>query len=120
MKKTLLFVFAFLISLSVFSQATPTKNLICENVFSYEVTERSDNNFDLTISKSSNDNFNFKLFSIKEGTELISEIRSDNSSQSIEFKGLDKNNFYLVQVYGLDNDCRFTIGGMEGIKYENK
>lgn len=120
MKKLLFFVFAFLLSISVFSQTSPTKNLICENVFSYEISESSGNNFDLTVSKSSNDDFTFKLFSIKEGAELISEIRSDNSSQNIEFKGLDKNDYYLVQVYGIHNDCRFTIGGMEGIKYENK
>jgi len=111
---------AFLISGSLFSQSSPARNLICEDVFSYEVSESSEKKFDLKISKSSNEDFNFKLFSINEGTELISEIRSNNSNQSIRFEDLDKNDFYLIQVYGLQNDCRFTIGGMDGIKYENK
>lgn len=120
MKKLLFFISAFMLSTSLFSQTSPSKNLICENVFSYEVAESSENKFDITISKSSNDDFNFKLFSVKEGAELISEVRSDLSNQSIEFKGLDKDDFYLVQVYGIHNDCRFTIGGMKGIIYENK
>ncbi len=120
MKELLLFTIAFLFSLSVFSQEASVKTPVCDNVFDYEISETSNTEFNILINNSSNDNFTFKLFSISEGVDLVTEISSENFNEKIEFEGLDKNNVYLVQVYGISSDCRFTIGGMKGIKYENK
>lgn len=120
MKELLLFTTAFLFSLAVFSQEAPVKSPVCDNVFDYEISETSNSEFNILISISSNDNFTFKLFSIGGEVSLVNEISSENSNKKIEFDGLDKDKVYLVQVYGISNDCLFTIGGMEGIKYENK
>jgi len=121
MKKLLLFiVFTFFVSVLGFSQNSPIKNSICDDVFDYEISENSTSEFNISITKSTMDNFNFKLFSIDRKEKLVDELRSNSSSNSIEFKNLNKDNVYLIQVYGINNDCRFTIGGMEGIKFENR
>ncbi|MGM0582837.1 MAG: hypothetical protein ACQETL_19330 [Bacteroidota bacterium] len=120
MKKLLLFTFVILYSIPVFSQDSPAKSPVCDNVFNYEISENSNTDFNVIVTKSSNDDFTFKLYSISGEVKLINEITSDDSNQKIEFDGLDKDKIYLIQVYGTKNNCRFTIGGMEGIKYENK
>jgi len=121
MKKLLLFiVFTFFVSVLGFSQNSPIKNSVCDDVFNYEMSENSTSEFNISITKSTMDNFNFKLFSIDRKEKLIDELRSNSSSNSVEFKNLNKDNIYLIQVYGINNDCRFTIGGIEGIKFENR
>jgi hypothetical protein len=120
MKKLLLLIFTVLISYFGYSQNSPDKNLICADVFDYEILNGSDEMFTISITKSTTDDFTLKLFSIDGKESFIKEIITSSSSKSFEFKNLNRDNVYLIQVYGMRDDCRFTIGGIEGIKYENK
>ena len=109
-----------ILTLMLYSVSTNAQIQPCDDEFIYTLNDDSDNFFSIEIEKSSSENYLCKLFSIKSKTELINQINTADETQNdfIIFTELRKDDVYLIQVYGAGNDCIFTIGGMEGIKFE--
>lgn len=109
-----------ILTLMLSSYITNAQIQPCDEEFKYTLNEQSDSFFTIEIEKSENSDYTYKLFSIKNKASLLNEINSANVSQNenIIFKELRKDDIYLVQVNGVGNDCIFTLGGMEGIKFE--
>jgi hypothetical protein len=92
----------------------------CANQLSYKITEVQDGSFQIEVElvKNSSSNFSLELFNLTDSQKLVSEKSINEAQNIIIFRNLNVKHVFLIQAKS--TDCKFTLGGMDGIKVENK
>ena len=93
---------------------------VCQDDFSYELKSVDSNTFLFQFSGDLKGSYELKLYDVSKKETLVGAKTFSSSSKGVVFSSLNKNSIYLIQAISKDSGCRFTIGGMEGIKFENK
>lgn len=95
------------------------QNTVCNDDFTFKLVESNSSEFSINLSNDFSDEYIFKLYDITESAFFVDEKNYVSSSnEEVIFSKLKKKNVYLIKVNSKDSKCQFTIGGMEGIKFQ--
>lgn len=113
-------IFCFLVIAYFAAQDAFGQTTVCDDTFDYELVETDGGQYSIQLAPSFTGDYLFKLFDITGKEFLVEEKTSkDFINQKVIFSGLNKQSIFLIQTISLDSKCTFTIGGMEGITFEN-
>ena len=115
----------YLLGLIICLQALLMDNAIaqtsdCADQVSFKVVEGEESVFEIEIKlkENSQEDFSLELYNLTDGQKLVDKKPINNSSNIISFRNLNADHVYLIQAKG--EKCTFTLGGLNGIKVENK
>jgi len=105
--------------IGLWSATANAQTVVCNEDFSYQLESISETSFSLVLNETFTSAYKFQLYTVSSKTELLSEKQVQGSNEKVIYDDLLKNEIYLIQVTAVSGECRFTIGGIEGIKFVN-
>ncbi len=87
----------------------------CPDEFTYEIKE-NEGTYSIDVIGQKFDSYSFSLYNLSDNNQLIIRKTSNDLEEGVlRFSDIVSGYIYIIQVKGEDN-CLYTIGGMEGIK----